>query len=194
MLCPFVVVQPKLSVAEVSCSSAIASVTATPLGATPRRARGARDIHATYEEAWAVKMQRRLHGMDPGLGAPSPASPVLLQRTVVSPFRRVHPQRASDRPWVHPPHAHLQQAVSATPTGAQRRASACSPPPRALSPVITSTEELNVIDRPNGDQQKLARKSFRNSSTDTILNKEIIPSGRPRRSQSKVSCYPVRRI
>uniref|UniRef100_A0A915EZX7 SH2 domain-containing protein n=1 Tax=Echinococcus canadensis TaxID=519352 RepID=A0A915EZX7_9CEST len=110
----------------------------------PQPSRRRKDLAATYEEAWDVKMSRRLGGMDVSR---------LAEALPNSNFKRYDLVRASDRPLRSP----------ATPAPVVRSPS--------LSPVLTSTEGI-VMRQP----RPAPRASFRNSSTDTVINREMMPS------------------
>ncbi|VDM16105.1 unnamed protein product [Hydatigera taeniaeformis] len=110
----------------------------------PQPSRRRKDLAATYEEAWDVKMSRRLGGMDVSR---------LAEALPNGNFKRYDLIRVSDRPLRSPTTA---ASVVRSPS---------------LSPVLTSTEGI-VMRHP----RPTPRASFRNSSTDTVINREMMPS------------------
>nr|CDS26495.1 SH2 motif [Hymenolepis microstoma] len=116
----------------------------------PRASRRRRDLIATYEEAWDVKMSRRLGGMDVSRLAEALPNG---GGSGGDKFRRNDLTRASDRPLRSPP---------AT-VGVYRAPS--------LSPVLTSTE--GIIMRPRVAPRT---SNYRNSSNETVCNREMMAS------------------
>lgn len=115
-----------------------------PTSGVPQPSRRRKDLAATYEEAWDVKMSRRLGGMDVSR---------LAEALPNGNFKRYDLVRVSDRP--------LRSPATTAPV-------VRSP---SLSPVLTSTEGI-VMRQP----RPVPRTSFRNSSTDTVINREMMPS------------------
>ncbi|KAL5969046.1 SH2 domain-containing adapter protein F [Taenia solium] len=115
-----------------------------PTSGGPQSSRRRKDLVATYEEAWDVKMSRRLGGMDVSR---------LAEALPNGNFKRYDLVRVSDRS--------LRSPTTAAPV-------VRSP---SLSPVLTSTEGI-VMRQP----RPAPRTSFRNSSTDTVINREMMPS------------------
>uniref|UniRef100_A0A5K3FCQ2 SH2 domain-containing protein n=1 Tax=Mesocestoides corti TaxID=53468 RepID=A0A5K3FCQ2_MESCO len=113
----------------------------------PRSSRRRKDLVATYEEAWDVKMSRRLGGMDVSRLAEG------LPNGNSSNFKRFDLVRSSDRPTVTPTSS---ITVMRSPS---------------LSPVLTSTEGVKLR-----EPKPASRTSFRNSSNDTLINREIVVS------------------
>lgn len=128
----------------------VVSAESAPSGPKPSRRR--RDLVATYEEAWDVKMSRRLGGMDV-----SRLAEALPNGGGGDRFRRNDLIRASDRP------------IRSTPSGSAAAVGICRAP--SLSPVLTSTE--GVVLRPRATPRV---PTYRNSSNDTICNREMMVS------------------
>lgn len=117
-----------------------------------RASRRRKDLAPTYEEAWDLKMSRRLGGMDVSC----------LTAESGNRLNRLDPARASDRLPITNSQSPLPVTVVRSPS---------------LTSVLTSTE---VVVRRRRDQAQLSPQasspSYRNSSTDTVLNRVLTAS------------------